>query len=187
MLCSFWCELAVRGTALTGFSLVPPLAVTDCLHELSVDALCKWPNDVRWRGRKLCGILTQCLTGRDIVLGAVVGVGLNIKDAPDLPGSSSAPVCLQEILGFAPDVETLATAIGSCLMERKKRWLAGERAAQLNEWLEQCDHKETEVRVTIGGQRVSGIMRGLGPQGQLLFEHDGRVDEVWADDIVPLA
>lgn len=56
-------------------------------------------------------------------------------------------------------------------------------AALLEEWFAACDHRDSAVRVTVEGRKVWGGTRGLGSQGQLLLEIDGRLCEVWVDDV----
>lgn len=41
----------------------------------------KWPNDILWRGRKLCGILTEMAAEADGLSYVVLGIGLNISHA----------------------------------------------------------------------------------------------------------
>ena len=43
----------------------------------------KWPNDILWQGRKLCGILTEMAAEPDRVSHVVVGIGLNVCHAAD--------------------------------------------------------------------------------------------------------
>ena len=45
----------------------------------SLSASIKWPNDVHYKGKKLCGILTEGIFGKDKYV--VVGIGLNINQA----------------------------------------------------------------------------------------------------------
>ncbi len=43
-------------------------------HDIGI----KWPNDLLWQGRKLCGILTEMAAEPDRVSHVVVGIGLNV-------------------------------------------------------------------------------------------------------------
>ena len=186
MLCSFWCELRLPFSELGGFTLLPSLAVTDYLQELGVGASCKWPNDVRWKGRKLCGILSEGVPGNGGVLGVIVGIGMNLLRSPSLTDTPFPPVSLREIRGDGtPDAESIAQGIRRHLLRRKEEWRKGTRAPQMEEWLSRCDHLHVPAKITVNGRKVEGIMRGLGNQGQLLLEVDGQMREVWADDVLP--
>jgi BirA family biotin operon repressor/biotin-[acetyl-CoA-carboxylase] ligase len=66
----------------------------------------KWPNDVLLDDRKLAGILAQRVPGRDAV---VVGMGLNVRWAPDGAGALASVV--------ADGVVTPATLLAVLLQE----------------------------------------------------------------------
>ena len=187
MLCSFWCELELPYHELGGFSLLPSLAVTDYLAEISVQASCKWPNDVRWNGRKLCGILSEGVPGRRGIHGVIVGIGMNLLRSPSLADTPFPPVSLLEICSSnPPEAETVARGIRRHLLRRKEDWRKGIRAPQMEEWLARCDHLGVPANITVDGRKIEGIMRGLGTQGQLLLEVNGQTREVWADDVFPV-
>lgn len=187
---SFWLRLNLPVTAVAGFSLLPSLAVLDILHELQDTdnrAGCKWPNDIRVDGRKLCGILTECVSETDgRIRGAIVGVGLNLRSAPpaDHP-DTLPPVALAELVAGPLDPEFLTRKLCAALMRRTEQWCAGQRPALLREWLEHCDHQNARLRVTINGQKQWCHMHGLGPHGQLLVRMNNALHEVWADEIEP--
>ncbi|MCK4904856.1 biotin--[acetyl-CoA-carboxylase] ligase [bacterium] len=61
-------------------------ACAEVLHSFKISKpTIKWPNDILINGKKICGILTQTKSGKDIEY-ALVGVGINlnaeIKDFP---------------------------------------------------------------------------------------------------------
>jgi len=183
MLCSFWCELNLPPSELPGFSLLPALSVLDTLDTHQVHATCKWPNDIRLHGRKLGGILIECVPGGNGILGAIVGIGINLKRAPILPDAPYPPISLEDD-GHSTDAETLVRGIQRALMRRTTLWRNGIRAPQLEEWLSRCDHLNKPAILTVDGCKREGIMRGLGGQGQLLLEIDGELREVWGEEIL---
>lgn len=62
----------------------------------------KWPNDIYYGDRKLCGMLLEhTLTGSHISH-TLAGVGLNVNQ-PDFTGDAPNPVSLQQILGHPVD------------------------------------------------------------------------------------
>ena len=75
-----------------------------------IDAKIKWPNDIVAEGKKLCGILTELLTGRDgAVEGVIIGIGLNVsQSAEDFGELSTKAVSLAQLMGAAPDRLELA-------------------------------------------------------------------------------
>lgn len=62
----------------------------------------KWPNDIYYGDRKLCGMLLEhTLTGTHISR-TLAGVGLNVNQ-PDFYGDAPNPVSLRQILGYPVD------------------------------------------------------------------------------------
>ena len=74
------------------------VALYDVLSELTGDIAIKWPNDIYWRDKKICGILIENRLGGGHIKDCVIGVGLNVNQrafASDAPN----PVSLYQILG----------------------------------------------------------------------------------------
>lgn len=62
-------------------SLTQIMAVAVCktVRDLGASAYLKWPNDVLYKGKKFCGILSEAITKENIFKGLVIGVGINIE------------------------------------------------------------------------------------------------------------
>jgi len=72
---------------LSGLSLVVSLAVTATLSEWTLleQINIKWPNDIIWKNKKLCGSLIEVITSNNVSCYVVIGIGLNVNsmDHPD--------------------------------------------------------------------------------------------------------
>jgi BirA family transcriptional regulator, biotin operon repressor / biotin---[acetyl-CoA-carboxylase] ligase len=135
-----------------------PLAAAVAVCEaLPVDAAIKWPNDIWLQRRKVAGILVE---GRPQEGWAVLGVGVNVRDAPALEHVTS--------LGDAIGVEELLARVLVAL----DRWLREPLSVVLAAW---------RSRDALLGQRVrwengSGKGVGIDEAGALLVDTDaGRV------------
>ena len=98
-------------------SMAISLAICDALARYIEEVSIKWPNDIYWRDRKLCGILIEHrLSGAD-VRESIIGVGLNVNqtvfrsDAPN-------PVSLAQVLGRETDRRTLLSEILDAFAQR---------------------------------------------------------------------
>jgi BirA family biotin operon repressor/biotin-[acetyl-CoA-carboxylase] ligase len=141
----------------------------------------KWPNDLTWRGRKLCGILS--VAGSDAGGGAyaVVGIGANVNAAPR--GIEGPPVSLGEISGTEIDCVRFAADVITAFWARYRRLTREGFAAQIKEWEARSGWIGREVEVETGDRRFSGTAAGLGPCGALRLRlGDGTVVEVFAAD-----
>ncbi len=62
-------------------TLVAGLAAANSIHNLAaLEALIKWPNDIVFNGKKLCGILVEAVYSGSNLQCIVVGIGLNVNN-----------------------------------------------------------------------------------------------------------
>jgi biotin-[acetyl-CoA-carboxylase] ligase BirA-like protein len=81
------------AAAQAGLSLLPSVAVARAIEHVSdgrVRPGLKWVNDLVVEGRKVGGVLTASQVRGARALHLVVGVGVNVARAPDLPSSTRA-------------------------------------------------------------------------------------------------
>ena len=174
--------IAARDVAL--LSLLPALALVDAVRALSGGALrpgIKWVNDVLLEGRKIGGALTATKTQGDRVSALVLGIGLNVAQAPPVPPTAFVPSvgCLAD----SGTTATLAEAT-SCVLSAVG-WRVGEAAAAGPATLvapyrdaslvigrEVCVF-EDPAREQGAGRRtacIRGTVRGIGADLSLLLE-----------------
>ena len=136
----------------------------------------RWPNDVEHDGRKLAGILPERIeTDRGDRL--VIGVGVNVASRLD-----QAPPEIQAMAGslgelqpepLAPDV--LPTFLAAFLnrFPSTLRRLADDDPSLAAAWSRLDLLRDRPIRVALGPRSLSGIARGIDPEGALLVD-DGR-------------
>jgi BirA family biotin operon repressor/biotin-[acetyl-CoA-carboxylase] ligase len=136
----------------------------------------KWPNDVMAPdGRKVAGILAEAETEPGGLAFVIVGVGVNVTDAPaGLPAASVA-----EVVGAAPDRSALAAAIVAAMVARVAL-AVDDPAAVRAAWLARDATLGRRVRVGA----VEGIAVALGPDGGLEVRDDaGASHRISAGDV----
>lgn len=167
-------------------ALVAGVAVHRAIGALALglrDVWLKWPNDVLIEGAKLGGILLE-RQGEAVV----VGIGVNLAAAPDLPDRPSA-----SLRGAGVEIArdafagSLATQWASALAS----WHRGDWPALRAEWLERAHPLGTRLMVRdAGGQPIEGTFAGLEPHGAALLRladgttraiHAGEIELVRAD------
>ena len=102
------CELAF----VPGLTLLGALAMADALEQLGCPRpAIKWPNDLLLQDKKICGILTEAVSCKELLI--VMGFGVNLTNElpPELPHAAN----LQSLLGHAPAPELLAETLIDCL------------------------------------------------------------------------
>lgn len=63
--------------------------VRACRDTANVEVACKWPNDLLLSERKVGGILAESVLEGEAFAFVVLGVGLNLEAAPDVPGAGA--------------------------------------------------------------------------------------------------
>jgi BirA family biotin operon repressor/biotin-[acetyl-CoA-carboxylase] ligase len=62
----------------------------------------KWPNDIYWHDRKLCGILIEHRLSGNTIAESIIGVGLNVNQSVFVSNAPN-PVSLKQITGLETD------------------------------------------------------------------------------------
>lgn len=84
-------------------SQIVSMAVADFLKKYTDDITIKWPNDIYWRNRKICGILIENTLNGSEIKDSICGIGININQ-DKFHNSLPNPVSLKQITGeyYAP-------------------------------------------------------------------------------------
>lgn len=162
-------------------ALVAGLAVYEALQPLCPNPaalMLKWPNDVLLGGAKLCGILLERTS--DAV---VVGIGVNLAAAPDLPDRETVAL---SSLGPTPDRDTFARGLALALDRELERWRTFGLAPIIRRWQAVGTPEGTPLTVHEPDGRVaSGKFAGLDSEGTLQLRlEDGTVRAIHAGDVM---
>ncbi len=157
---------------LSGLSLVAGVALLEALTDCGVaGAGLKWPNDVLADGRKLAGILVE-LGGE--FLGpchAVIGVGINLRLAADIPIDQPHIDLAQLCGGTPPSRNCLIGCLLSRLIGALDRF-AGEGFGAFRAGYARHDLLAGRaVRVQAPGGARAGIADGVDERGALRVRH----------------
>lgn len=142
----------------------------------------KWPNDLRVEGRKIGGILCECVAAPDGGPAAVVaGVGINLATRRDdfPPGLREAASSVLLAGGRVPRAEDLL----GCLLGRVAFWYAEFRGGGFGEvrsrWLSLCDHLGKRASLRLADRTMHGTSEGIDEAGRLLLRAaDGALQRV---------
>jgi BirA family transcriptional regulator, biotin operon repressor / biotin---[acetyl-CoA-carboxylase] ligase len=173
-------EMPVAEAAL--LSLVAGVAVAETMELVAprIVAL-KWPNDLWLGGRKAGGMIAEAITDARQHL----GIGLNLNLAPEhIPAElRDRATSVMAATGRPCDRVELAGELFSRLDSRYMEILSGGFAAVRPAWERYSALTGRQVTVVDGQTRLGGTVRGIGPDGALLLEADGRIVRVLAGDV----
>lgn len=138
--------------------------------------LLKWPNDLLVDGAKLSGILLEGVAG-----GVVVGIGVNLAAAPELPDRRT--VALAQF-GQCPDRDDFARDLAKALDQEIERWRTYGLEPVIRRWDAAAHPIGTPLRAGDGGKVTEGTLAGLAPDGALQLRlADGTVRAIHAGEI----
>jgi BirA family biotin operon repressor/biotin-[acetyl-CoA-carboxylase] ligase len=167
---------------LTRLTMVGALAVVDTLESYGIRKVgIKWPNDVRVDHRKICGVLPEAAWDGERLLGAVIGIGLNVNIPFILTQYAETAISISDALGEPVDrLETLKR-----LLARVDDWLANIGSTVIFEtWKARLVTLGTQVTVQTPTGVRSGYAEDVTPEGGLLLRRaDGALDNVIAGEI----
>ena len=137
----------------------------------------KWPNDLLVEEAKLAGILLE--RHGDAV---VVGIGVNLAQAPDLADRATASLALR---GFTVSRDDLAAELAARFRDAVDRWHYGEWPLLRQQWLGRALPVGTLVSVKDRDQgTIIGAFGGIDDDGVALLRlADGAVRAIHAGDI----
>ncbi len=154
------------------------LGVADFLASpgLGIAAECKWPNDVMAGGAKICGILTEAGPGRDGRIRLIVGIGVNVGADPGRDARAGIPTAsIEGLAGIRIPPETVLERLLPFLASRITAWSRKGFAAVRADFTARMRGLGETVAVRSGGERLTGVVLGLGENGGLrLAGPDGR-------------
>ena len=144
----------------------------------------KWPNDVRVNGKKICGILVETAFQNDQVRYALIGIGININQSPDLLDGETVPqtTSISHEVGHKLEREEVLQAI---LLELSYVYSSLEEWSTVwGDWLKAMEHLGENIKVLWGDRVEEGIAEGVDNDGNLLMRRkDGTVVSLAAGEV----
>lgn len=171
-----------------GLTFVAAVAAAEAVRATGTRPAVKWPNDILTGGRKTAGILLEMDSEPDRVHFVIAGIGVNLNSRrSELPeyirGTATS---LLEEAGEPVD----RAAFAASLLAGMERWygvyLSEGFAPVLEAWKGYFESVGRPVKVTFFDKSVTGVCRGVAPDGALLLERDGRVERVLSGDVEAL-
>ncbi|MDR0977151.1 MAG: biotin--[acetyl-CoA-carboxylase] ligase [Prevotellaceae bacterium] len=163
------------------------LGVKETLDEYTDDIVIKWPNDIYWREKKICGILLENVIAGSRIAQCVSGIGLNINQAA-FHSDAPNPVSLAQITGREYDLDLLLSRYMD-IVRRSYDALAAQpatAAAEINRRYTASLYRRTGFHRyrDDDGEFDARILR-VEPKGQLvLADRAGRERSYWFKEVV---
>lgn len=159
-------------------TMMAGVALCEAVEQIaSVRAHLKWPNDlvlfVDGEWRKSAGILTEVSVASDMIEWAVVGIGVNVNQAPAgaVNGRNlhQTATCISAAAGQRISRSALLEALLATFDERYAQLQSGERGLLCADWRARLVRIGESVTVMLPGGELRGIAEDVAPDGALLL------------------
>lgn len=169
---------------LAGLGLVAGVAVLRALHRQGADQVrLKWPNDLVVQQRKLAGVLLEMSGVAATETTVVIGVGINIRLAPDAAQSIDQPWAeLVQVLDNVDPNRIAAGVLGELLLAMAEYQTQG-LTPFLADWRQFDSLSGQHVTLSAAGQLIRGLACGVDDSGALLLERAGKISRHYAGDV----
>ena len=129
----------------------------------------KWPNDVLIDGKKLSGILLEsCVSGDGNLTWVVLGIGLNVRSAPDLPNyptTSLSAAGAREV-----SLELVLRTLAEYFAQWRTRWTSEGFSPVRAAWLQRAAALNQRIELRLPREHLHGTFRDMDEQGALVLE-----------------
>lgn len=170
---------------LIGLSLAVAVCVARALKAIGITngLELKWPNDLLWRGRKLCGILIEMYAEPHQQCALVIGIGINTRlttqQQLDRPIAST-----EDILNKPTDRNVLAANLLNEIIPALTEFQQTGLKSFLNEWRSMDSFAGRMIRLMSPRQEITGLVKGISERGELLLEDtQGRVTSYLSGEV----
>ena len=150
-------------------SQVAALSVRDTFATYVDDISVKWPNDIYWKDKKICGMLIENDVMGQNIAQSIIGIGMNINqrvfrsDAPN-------PVSLAQATGKDYDLRKMLSLFLSKFYSRYLQLLQGETESLRAEYRRHLFRGDGFHRFRDSQGIFDGRIAGIEPDGHLLLE-----------------
>lgn len=141
----------------------------------------KWPNDVLLNGAKLAGILIDAAPQGQLLDWLVIGIGINLMHAPEIPGKPATTL-------KAHGAQASPRDAANRLLQELDFWLdafaTSGPAAIIDAWQLRAHPIGTPLTVQTAERSTAGSYAGLSPKGELLLHVENRIERFQTGEIL---
>jgi len=130
----------------------------------------KWPNDLLFQGKKVCGLLTEMRAEQDSVEYVVIGFGINVKNIGFPEDVSCKAISLEQMVGGEISRKELLAEILASIESNYLLFLEQGFTPIKEQWEQFNITLGNKVVLSSPGQRVTGTAVRLGDEGQLVIK-----------------
>lgn len=166
-------------------SLAAGIAVAQAIEQFGLEPTLKWPNDILLNRKKCGGILVESKVQSDVMVNAVIGIGINVNESSSDFGDEIQEMATSIAIEKANSVQrelVLAWTLNSF-----EEWYNNLKNGDLNKivetWLNYCGHLDKPVTIHQHGEEKTGNFIGVNESGNGLIDFAGQILSISAEEI----
>ena len=170
-----WCSVLLRPSIMpqhaSKLTLLGAVAVAQGIrNQCGITSGIKWPNDLLFQGKKVCGLLTEMRAEQDSVEYVVIGFGINVKNIGFPEDVSCKAISLEQMVGGEISRKELLAEILASIESNYLLFLEQGFTPIKEQWEQFNITLGNKVVLSSPGQRVTGTAVRLGDEGQLVIK-----------------
>ena len=130
----------------------------------------KWPNDILLNGKKLAGILCECIYKPGSTPAVIVGIGINLNHTSFPKEIQGIATSLKLETGKTVNRTDLVLNLLQNLNSEYLEFLQKKNDSLIRKWTQQTDMFGKTITVHQKGKTLVGIAPKLNPQGKLILQ-----------------
>jgi BirA family biotin operon repressor/biotin-[acetyl-CoA-carboxylase] ligase len=164
----FGCDLSL----LSGLSQVCSLAILKALksYGISQDLDLKWPNDILYKGEKLCGILIEVLAETNGQSQVIIGIGMNVNMQELSTNLNRSWTSLSLITECYHDRNDIVPHIIQQLAHHISEFKSKGLRAFIDDWSNYDYLYDKNIKINLSNGSVEGQAKGIDELGRLIVK-----------------
>jgi len=152
------------------------VAIVRTLSDLTDGLSIKWPNDIYWNDKKICGTLIECNLAGQTIKDCIIGTGINVNQT-EFRSDAPNPVSLAQIVGLTFNRQQILDRVVAEFTSIYKGLKSGGIEALRAEYMQHLYRREGFHRYAEpGGEPFEAEIADVEPAGHLVLRlRDGSV------------
>ena len=187
-----WFSVTIKERKLLNpkfLTFIAAIAMHDAIKKVTgIAAPIKWPNDLLFDKKKLCGILTESVLGKENYF--IIGIGLNVNNTLPLAVKNKATTLYYQLkLSGQKNVKMIdKEAILKIFLKEFESCLGIYKRKQydkiLSAWKKRSDNIGKKAKViTLSNKTYQGIIKSIDKEGNLLLKVKNDIIKVEEADL----
>jgi BirA family biotin operon repressor/biotin-[acetyl-CoA-carboxylase] ligase len=157
----------INLSELQKFSFITPLAVQEAIEkDLNIQLKIKWPNDLIYDNKKVCGILIESQIQNNEKAKVVVGIGINVNQTNFPDEIKERTTSLKLLLNKEIKREILLSKILFFFFEHLNS-VSGNFERIYQDYKNKCTGISQKVSVVLSDKIYTGILNDINKNGEL--------------------